>query len=260
MRRVNDVDEDWRRKQALSTVHRSLTMTDAGLILGRETILPIAMAGAAGVSSLSVDDEANARAMLTVAYERRPVPKRTVAQMRRAVDLWRQGEKALAQLHLAFIGLPDVDECVAYRLLLAKKALEAGVSPEALIKAVGFNQTALDFEKYNRDQPRVPAGQGRESGRWTSGANNQQTFNEGRSGRDKNGLIQLADISDDLVEAMGGAPRLVITPKGATQFIGPNGSVLRFDLLPSQYGAQGPHINLQNFPGAPPNVHIKLKP
>ena len=28
----------------------------------------------------------------------------------------------------------------------------------------------MGVEKYNRDQPRVPAGSGRESGQWTSGA------------------------------------------------------------------------------------------
>jgi RHS repeat-associated protein len=58
----------------------------------------------------------------------------------------------------------------------------------------------------------------------------------------------------------GGVPKFVPTPKGAAQFIFPNGMVLRFDLLPGQYlSRQGPHINLQNVPGSSnPNIHIPL--
>ncbi|MGI8568198.1 MAG: hypothetical protein ACR2KT_03520 [Methylocella sp.] len=37
------------------------------------------------------------------------------------------------------------------------------------MKVLGFPQAARDLEKYNPDQPRVPAGSGRESGQWTSG-------------------------------------------------------------------------------------------
>lgn len=37
------------------------------------------------------------------------------------------------------------------------------------MKALGFPRAARDIEKYWEDQPRVPAGSGRESGEWTSG-------------------------------------------------------------------------------------------
>ncbi|MGH6794854.1 MAG: hypothetical protein ACREDH_06580 [Methylocella sp.] len=37
------------------------------------------------------------------------------------------------------------------------------------MKALGFPRAARDLEKYNPDEPRVPAGSGRESGEWTSG-------------------------------------------------------------------------------------------
>ncbi len=36
------------------------------------------------------------------------------------------------------------------------------------MKCLGLDTRELDLLKYNRDQPRVPAGSGRESGRWTS--------------------------------------------------------------------------------------------
>jgi len=38
------------------------------------------------------------------------------------------------------------------------------------MKALGFPRAARDIVKYNPDQPRVPAGSGRESGEWTSGS------------------------------------------------------------------------------------------
>ncbi|MGA9215675.1 MAG: hypothetical protein WBZ54_10540 [Methylocella sp.] len=65
--------------------------------------------------------------------------------------------------------MPKIDEADAYRLFLAGTALEKGVSPSDLMKALGFPRAARDIEKYSEDQPRVPAGSGRESGQWTSG-------------------------------------------------------------------------------------------
>ncbi|MGB6177618.1 MAG: hypothetical protein WBF43_15090, partial [Methylocella sp.] len=53
--------------------------------------------------------------------------------------------------------------------ILAGTALEKGASPGDLIKALGFPRAARDIEKYSPDQPRVPAGSGRESGEWTTG-------------------------------------------------------------------------------------------
>ena len=67
---------------------------------------------------------------------------------------------------------------------------------------------------------------------------------------------QVAGLADDLVSLGGGQPRLVPTPKGATQFIFPNGMILRFDSSPGQYSIkQGPHINLEGPWG---NRHIYL--
>jgi hypothetical protein len=51
------------------------------------------------------------------------------------------------------------------RLFVAEELLESGVTPTELMKAQGFDPTLL---KFNPDQLRVPAGSGRESGRWTS--------------------------------------------------------------------------------------------
>jgi hypothetical protein len=70
-----------------------------------------------------------------------------------------------------------------------------------------------------------------------------------------------AGIASDLEALGGGIPRSVPTAKGATQFIFPNGTVLRFDIQPGQYlRGQGPHINLEVPGNSNPNIHIPLKP
>jgi hypothetical protein len=173
MQRMNAIDEDWREKRSIGPVYRKLTVTDAGLMLGRETILVRTAHGAAAAAVVSVDsDAARVLALLCAAYGR-PVADHAIAKMRRAAELWHEGEKALAQFHLAFIDLPDADEAVVFRLSLAVKLHESGVSPEAMLKALGYDKAALDLEKYNLDQPRMPAGSGRESGQWTSGDSGQ---------------------------------------------------------------------------------------
>ncbi len=44
------------------------------------------------------------------------------------------------------------------------------MTPRALMKGLGLDPAALDgLEKYNPDQPRVPAGNGRANGQWGSG-------------------------------------------------------------------------------------------
>jgi hypothetical protein len=54
------------------------------------------------------------------------------------------------------------------RLFVADELIEAGVTPRTLMKAQGFDPAPLDLLKanFNPDQPRIPAGSGRDSGRW----------------------------------------------------------------------------------------------
>jgi hypothetical protein len=81
----------------------------------------------------------------------------------------------------------------------------------------------------------------------------------------KDGVVvhnaKLCDIAKRLEDLGGGVGRFVPSPKGAPQFIFPNGMVLRFDLKPGQFlSRQTPHINLQNVPGsANRNIHIPVK-
>ncbi len=67
-----------------------------------------------------------------------------------------------------------------------------------------------------------------------------------------------------LEDLLGGVPRLAPTPRGAKQWIGPNGNLVRFDIEPGQYGAEGPHINLETaglrrHSSAYFNRHIRLR-
>jgi hypothetical protein len=62
-------------------------------------------------------------------------------------------------------------------LFCAECLIADGVSPRWLMRSVNLDTRELDLVKYWEDQPRVPAGSGIESGRWT--------FNESASAQDK---------------------------------------------------------------------------
>ena len=101
--------------------------------------------------------------MLAIAY-RGDVPGAALGMFRRASKHWQGGDKCLAAIHLAQSGLPDIDEDAAYHLSLAAELIEAGMMPREL----GLNPVQFDVSKYDENQPRVPAGNGRTSGQWTS--------------------------------------------------------------------------------------------
>lgn len=91
-----------------------------------------------------------------------------IEHVRAASAHWQCGEKALANLRLAFAHLPKLREPAdAYRMCLAEHLLDAGVAPASLMQGLS-DGLGDDLGKYNRDEPRVPAGSGRESGWWTS--------------------------------------------------------------------------------------------
>ncbi|MGH7248269.1 MAG: hypothetical protein ACREH9_09210, partial [Pseudomonadota bacterium] len=150
-------------------IYSRLEITRRGFTLGAETVLAGMRRNARGRPRLALDDEQRVLALLSTAYGR-PVEAYAVAKMRRAAELWNEGEKALAHIHLAFARLPPCDgEDQMLRLFLAEECLAAGVTPAGLMQAQGFVPALLALLKYNPEQPRVPAGSGRESGQWTSG-------------------------------------------------------------------------------------------
>jgi hypothetical protein len=158
---------DWRESGSVP-FYPTMTFTDAGLVLGRGTLLA-AFAKVQAVSPVFRDGhETRTLCLLAVAYGR-PIAESAVAEIGRAGKSWCSGQKLLARFQLSLTGLPQIDERAAYRLFRAEQALEKGTRPSDLLMAVGFPEAARDLAKYSADQPRVPAGSGRESGRWTSG-------------------------------------------------------------------------------------------
>jgi hypothetical protein len=163
-----DMMRDWEAWRGGARLHDSMTFTRAGLVLGCGTILVAFEEDEQGRNPVD-GNESRILALLAGAFGR-PVGGGVIEKMRRASALWRAGDKSLAQIYLALTGLPRIGEWDAYRLHLTKKLLTRGLSPGDVLKIMGFQQEARELEKkYNQNQPRVPAGSGAESGRWTSG-------------------------------------------------------------------------------------------
>jgi len=132
-----------------------MTLTGQGLVLGAGTLL-----AKLDDKALPIEvDQERIWTLLSVAYGHE-VPLAVLGSLRRVAKHWHGGDKCLAAIHLAQMGLPDIGEDAAYRLSLAAELIDAGVAP--------WFDPAAGLVKYDPDEPRVPAGSGRESGQWTS--------------------------------------------------------------------------------------------
>lgn len=111
-------------------------------------------------------------ALLAVAY-RGTVAPGVIDHLRRAVAADADGETALALIHLSRARLPPLADpkAAARRLHIGEALLEHGLSPRDLLKAFDLDPAILDglAKDYNPDEPRIPAGNGIESGEWTTG-------------------------------------------------------------------------------------------
>src|ERR1700730_9776789 len=77
---------------------RSLAFTEAGLVLGAATVLaPMRHGGDAETLELSGADRI--LALLSAAFAA-PVDAALLGKLRRASELWAQGDKCLAQIHI----------------------------------------------------------------------------------------------------------------------------------------------------------------
>jgi hypothetical protein len=142
---------------------------DDGLILGAGTILARMTRDAFGAPRLAVEEDEDRLIALLAAAHGSPASPELRRHLESASDYWRRGEKALANIRLAYAALPRLeDRADAYRLFLAEELLDSGMSPGALMKRLGFEPSTRGFVKYDPNQPRVPAGNGRQSGRWGS--------------------------------------------------------------------------------------------
>jgi hypothetical protein len=149
----------------------AIAINEAGLVLGAGTVLARMTRDEYGALHLDLKADApRVFALLAAAYARSVSPD-VLRHIDGASEQWRRGDKALANIRLAFARLPRLeDRAGAFRLFHAEILLEQGLSPRALIRALGFDAVAADLTKYDPNQPRVPAGSGRESGRWGNGS------------------------------------------------------------------------------------------
>jgi hypothetical protein len=86
-----------------------------------------------------------------------------LSKLRHAAELWAQGDKCLAQIHLEHLRLPKLEsEEQAFRLFLADRLIASGHSPRGVCGALGFDLPE-GLQKYNPDEPRD------DHGRWTTG-------------------------------------------------------------------------------------------
>lgn len=77
---------------------------------------------------------------------------------------------ALTHLALAGVGRLDDPREDARRLFIADGLMKGGVAPATILEALGAGSSSEGLDRaYNPDQPRVPAGNGRPSGQWTTG-------------------------------------------------------------------------------------------
>jgi hypothetical protein len=195
--------------------YRQMTVTEQGLVLGAGILL-----AKMGEDGLCLDgEEERILTLLAIAY-RGDVPGAKMGIFRRVSKHWQGGDKCLAAILLAQSGLPEIDEDVAYRLSLAARLIDAGVTPRELPRELGLNPVQLDVSKYDENQPRVPAGNGRESGQWTSGGASGPAPSEGRSAGATSTLVEgrSAGTNADEPKHVRGVPKdaIVVTRPDGT--------------------------------------------
>jgi len=150
-----------------SVPFRSARPSD-GLALGAGTILLPAV-GPRRLADLQ-GEEARLLALLSATYGKAISPS-VLGNVERAAKCWREGDETAAVTHLAHAGLPlPVDPSEeACRLFVTDAFIKTGTSPIEILQALGLDGSYIEaVEKlYNPLQPRVPAGNGILSGRWT---------------------------------------------------------------------------------------------
>jgi len=158
---------DWAARGANVRVSALPEFANGALTLGAGTKLAEARAERRDDAA----ESERAVALVSVAIGRL-LDASAATHVRRALAKAREGDRALALTHLALAGVGHLDDPRedARRLFIADGLMNAGVPPATILAALGETPPpdALD-RAYNPDQPRVPAGNGRPSGRWTSG-------------------------------------------------------------------------------------------
>ncbi|HUC69820.1 MAG TPA: hypothetical protein VMS01_01385, partial [Stellaceae bacterium] len=164
---------EWSKSARLRPMHRVMTITEDGLMLGAGTVLTKMDRAAEPTTGLVLGAAAEERllALLAAGYGR-PVEGRVLGNIRRASQYWRDGQWHLAAIELALTGLPPLadEPGASYRLYLADRLIDSGFAPRKVAKALGVGLALPDTARagFNPNQPRVPAGNP-DGGQWDNG-------------------------------------------------------------------------------------------
>jgi hypothetical protein len=153
----------WRALEDREPLEAEPRFTSDSLVLGAGTVL------LRRVQSGLDDPEPRLLVLLAAAYGV-GIDLPALRHVRRATKVWLEGDFHLASMHLALAGLGRLHPArpAARRLFAVDCILEAGADPAAVLSALGLPFETLR-RRYNPDEPRVPAGNQRISGEWTSG-------------------------------------------------------------------------------------------
>jgi hypothetical protein len=220
-------DDAFRQKFSKDVSHGfDARMAEQGLVLGGALLAKM------GDDGLCIEgSEERIFTLLAIAYGR-DVPEAMLGSLRRVSKHWRGGNKCLAAIYLAQSGLGKLDTASAYRLSLAAKLIDAGVTPRELARDLGFVLPA-DLIKYSPDQPRVPAGSGRESGQWTS--------RDAAAGGDASSLVEGRSAGANAAEIY----RVRELPKDAIVVTRPDGTTIDDPSSPTKKLMAPPRANFQ---------------
>jgi hypothetical protein len=209
-----------------------MTLTERGLILGAGTLL----AKLDDKALLIEADQERIWTLLSVAYGEK-ISQAVFGSLRRAAKHWQGGDKSLAAIHLAQMGLPDIGEDAANRLSLAAELIDAGVAPRELARELGFDPPA-GLVKYDPNEARVPAGSGYGSGDWTSSGDAAPgpVLTEGRSA----GVSLRSKGADS-----GKVNQVHVLPKDAIVVTRPDGTTIDVPKSPTKKLMAPPRANFQ---------------
>ncbi len=174
MAAIDALRKRWREEARFQPFRPYLYIDNEGLSLGAGTLLAPMVVDRTGLSALALDGkEARILATLSLGFCQ-PVSIGALKFIRRASMQWGRDEKALAHFELAYARLPRFEtRDDAESLFLADGFVRLGLSPCALMLAHGLDTSQLDLLKFiphfNPNEPRVPGGHHRQSGRWTQG-------------------------------------------------------------------------------------------
>jgi len=157
----DELEKAWRERRGSTPIDVEAQFSRHGLVLGAGTVLtPHAQVGddAASRSRLSI--------LMTVSHPRSPSAG-ALAHLEKAARRWREGNEALARMHLVLGGLGRLQrsETDARRLVLAEVLLDGDGGAGGPLRLPTEDPGAAPvLVRYSADQLRVPAG----SGQWTT--------------------------------------------------------------------------------------------